>query len=110
MVSRGERSHLVTESSLRIIRRIHGLKVQFGDEEHSGGISHEAAMPMPTPIRAARLDAEISFDGIGYLLCYSEQGGSHCGDFWFESLGEAEATASEIFGVNVIPWDTVTAG
>ena len=84
---------------LDVVKRISGLRWQFGGEEYSGWLPPGAAVPLPTPIHDVLLDIEIQFDGHSYFLCYSARDGSTSGDTWHQSLADAERSAEEQLGI-----------
>jgi hypothetical protein len=87
-----------------VVKRVSGMSFRLGGEEHSGWLPPGAAVPLPAPIHNVLMDIEIQSDGHGYLLCYSSQDGSMCGDTWHETLADAEQTAEEQFGVTAEQW------
>lgn len=89
---------------MKSIKRVTGLAVQFGGEEHSGWLPPGAAKPLPTPIVNAVLDVEIVFDGFGFLLCWRSRDGFYANDTWHETLAEAERCATERFGIECQDW------
>ena len=92
---------------LEIVKRVTGLPVQFGGEQHTGWLPAGAAIPLPTPVVDVLLDLEIQSDGDGYLLCYSSQDGTVHGDTWHQSVVEAENAAANDFGVQRSQWEPV---
>jgi hypothetical protein len=90
-----------------VVKRIVGFPCRFGGEQHTGWLPAGAAVPLPTPVRDVLLDIEIEFDGYGYLLCYHSQDGTVHGDTWHQSLGDAEQSAAECFGVESRQWQPV---
>jgi hypothetical protein len=89
---------------MSVAKRVLGLPVRIGGEQHSGWLPVRAAQPLPTPIRDVLMDIEIEFDGYGYLLCYQSRDGSVYGDTWHETLAEAEQTAANSLGVQPSHW------
>ena len=87
-----------------VVKRVVGLPIRIGGEEHTGWLPPGAATPLPTPIRDVVLDIEIQYDGDGYLLCYEAREGGFSGDTWHESLEDAELAAAESFGVQPSQW------
>ena len=87
-----------------VVKRIVGLPVRFGGEEHTGWLPKGAAKPLPTPFRDVLLDIEIQKDQSGFLLCYSSRDGSISGDTWHESLVQAEQAATTYFDVRPSQW------
>ena len=89
---------------LKVIKRIIGVPVQIGGEQHTGWLPVGAATPLPTPVRNVIFDIEIQHDGHGFLLCYSARDGSAYGDTWHESIAEAEQAAFDYFGTQPSQW------
>jgi hypothetical protein len=89
---------------MTVIKFIKGQPVRIGGEQHTGWLPPGAAVPLPTPTRDIRLDVEIQFDGCGYLLCFSSTDGTVFGDRWHESEADAEAAATEYFGIAPSEW------
>ena len=88
-----------------VVKRISGVRVQFGGEEHSGWLPPGAAKPLPTPITQHVLDFDIQGDGgNGFVLCYESQDGQVSGDNWFSTLAEAVRAASEWYGIDPSQW------
>lgn len=90
---------------LEIVKRVTGLPVQFGGEQHTGWLPAGAAVPLSTPVIDVLLDLEIQSDGDGYLLCFSSQDGTVHGDTWHQSVIEAENAAANDFGVQPSQWE-----
>jgi hypothetical protein len=90
------------------VKRIVGLQIRIGGNQHSGWLPAGAAVPLPTSVRDVVIDLEIEFDGFGYLLCYASRDGSVSGDTWHPSLNDAEQTASEHFGIQSGQWEDAT--
>lgn len=86
------------------IKRIVGLPVRIGGEQHTGWLPAGAARPLPTPARDVLIDIEIQFDGHGYLLCYQSRDGDVYGDTWHQTLTEAEEVAAECFRLTPSQW------
>ncbi|WP_169972917.1 hypothetical protein [Tautonia rosea] len=86
------------------VKRVVGLLVRIGGEQHTGWLPAGAAIPLPTPIRDVLIDIEVQFDGHGYLLCYQSRDGDVYGDTWHGTLSEAEQVAAECFGVEPSQW------
>ena len=89
---------------MSIVKRVVGLPLQFGGEEHEGWLPPGAARPLPTQVRHVVLDIEIEFDGHGYLLCWMSRDHSVVGDTWHQSLADAEKAATKNFGVQPLQW------
>jgi hypothetical protein len=90
-----------------VVKRVVGLPVRFGGEEHSGWLPPGAAWPRPTPIRDLLADVEIESDGTCFFLCYRSQDGSVSGDTWHQTIEDAERAAEECFGVQPSQWRDV---
>ena len=44
---------------MAVIKRLIGVPIRFGGEEHSGWLPANAAMPPPTPVEDVLVDFEI---------------------------------------------------
>ena len=89
---------------MHTVKKVTGLPVRFGGEEHSGWLPAGAAVPLRTPVRDVLLDIEIQSDGSGCLLCHSSQDGTIQGDTWHATVADAEQAANEDFGVQPSQW------
>ena len=52
---------------LVIVKRVTGVPVRFGGEEHRGWLPAGAAVPLPTPVRDVLLDIEIPDPTVFYV-------------------------------------------
>jgi hypothetical protein len=84
---------------MAVIKRLLGVPVRFGGEEHFGWLPANAATPRPTPVEVALVDFEVSEVKGGYILEWSSRNTSHHGDSWHETLEDALEQASAEFGV-----------
>ncbi len=82
-----------------MIRRLLGVPVRFGGEEHTGWLPANAAVPPPTPAEDALVDFEVGEVEGGYLLRWFSRNTGHHGDSWHETLEDALQQASSEFGV-----------
>lgn len=92
-----------------IIKKIHGIEIQFGGEEHTGWYPIGAAKPIPQPIRIIKMNFEIhQEDGDSYFLNYydAENDGRYNGDSWHTTLEEALEQAKCGFGVDPEYWES----
>ena len=94
-------------SDNRVIKRVVGLAIRLGGQQHSGWLPPGAANPLPTPARDVLIDLEIEFDGSGYLLICQAQDGSFCWDTWCESMEKAEMQAAEEYGIQPSQWEAM---
>jgi hypothetical protein len=91
--------------TVSVIKHIGGISYTSGGVAHSGWLPPGAVAPLPTPILHHTLDLAIEHEGNGYLLIFtSREDPSFGNDYWFERLSDAEATASEMFGVAPAQW------
>jgi hypothetical protein len=94
--------------SLQMLRRKRGWRISLGGQRHGGWLPEGAAEPLPVPAREVVLDLSIEYDGSGYLLVYSSDDGAVSGDFWLDTLSDAEAAAADLFGISALDWQTAT--
>jgi hypothetical protein len=87
-----------------VIKRLSGVPVRFGGEEHSGWLPANAVTPLPTPVEEAVVDFEISAVEGGYILQWYSRNTSHCGDLWHETLEDAVEQASIDWGIRPEEW------
>lgn len=87
-----------------VVRKVRGILLRIGGQQHSGWLPAEAAIPLPTPSREVMVDIEIEFDGVGYLLLCRSQDGLICWDTWHLSLEDAESQAARDYGVHAHQW------
>ena len=90
-----------------MIKRLMGVPVRFGGEEHSGWLPANAATPRPTPVEDALVDFEINEVEGGYILEWFSRNTSHKGDSRHETLEDALEQASTQFGVRPEAWHSV---
>ncbi len=89
-----------------LLKRISGLRWQYGGEQPSGWLPAGAAPPPPTPIVRATLDLEVHTEGDGFLLTYrAREDEALRNDWWFKSLAEAEDFAEGRFDVRPERWE-----
>jgi hypothetical protein len=92
---------------MTVIKRIVGLRVMIGGEQHSGWLPENACTPLPIPTREVAFDIEIQSDGAGYVLSYASADGDLIGDNWYERYEDAMTAAAEYFGVRDDAWQIV---
>ena len=92
---------------MAILKRVLGLTIRFGGEEHSGWLPAGAAKPLPTPIEDVLMDVEIDSDPSGCFLCWTSRDGMRCGDTWHQTLAEAEAAGYRYFGIEQDQWASI---
>jgi hypothetical protein len=92
------------------IKRLVGVAVRFGGEEHSGWLPANAATPRPTPVEDALVDFEVHEVEGSYILAWFSRNTSHHGDSWHETLEDALEQASTEFGVRPEEWHSVRRG
>ena len=90
-----------------VIKRILGVLVRFGGEEHSGWLPANAATPPPTPVEEALVDFEIDEMEGGYILEWCSRNTSHHGESWYETLEDALEQANAAFDVRPEEWRSV---
>lgn len=95
---------------MAVIKRLMGVPIRFGGEEHSGWLPANAAMPLPTPVEDVLVDFEIDELEVGYILAWFSRNTSHHGDSWHETLEDALEQASTEFGVMPEEWQSVRLG
>ena len=95
---------------MAVIKRLMGVAVRFGGEEHSGWLPANAATPQPTPVEDALVDFEIGEVEGGYILEWFSRNTSHHGDSWHETLEDALEQARTEFGVRPEEWCSVRCG
>ena len=95
---------------MAVIKRLMGVAIRFGGEEHSGWLPAYAATPPPTPVEDALVDFEIGELEVGYILAWFARNTSHHGDSWHETLEDALEQASTEFGVMPEEWQSVRLG
>jgi hypothetical protein len=95
---------------MAVIKRLIGVPIRFGGEEHSGWLPANAAMPLPTPVEDLLVDFEIDELEVGYILAWYSRNSSHHGDSWHETLEDALEQASTEFGVRPEEWQSVRLG
>lgn len=93
-----------------VIKRLSGVPILFGGEEHSGWLPADAVTPPPTPVEKAMVDFEISAAGGGYLLEWHSQNTNHRGDLWFETLEDAMVQAKIDWGIPPDRWQSAERG
>jgi len=89
---------------MSVVKRISGLQVKIGGEQHTGWLPAGTAEPLPMPVRLLTMDIEIIDEGSGYLLCYAAREERVYGDTWHATLADAEQAAAEEFGVEASQW------
>jgi hypothetical protein len=88
---------------MAVIKRLMGVAIRFGGEEHSGWLPVYAATP---PL----VDFEIGEVEGGYILEWFSRNTSHHGDSWHETLEDALEQARTVFGVRPEEWCSVRCG
>ena len=89
---------------MAVIKRLLGVPVRFGGEEHSGWLPANAATPRPTPVEEALVDFEVHEVEGGYILEWYSRNTSHHGDSWHETLDDVLEQARTEFGVRPEEW------
>lgn len=90
---------------MKVVRKLRGMTVEFGGEEHSGWLPAGAAQPLPTPVEVAVVDFEILSDGSGsYIFEYHSRNTNHRGDTWPQTLEDALGQARKAFGIEPEEW------
>ena len=89
------------------VKRLVGLRVRFGGEEHSGWLPAGAARPKPTTADEVTLTLEISTSDSGFILEWWNEENRHVGDTWHESEREAMRQAELLFGATPAQWEIV---
>jgi len=95
---------------MMVLRRLSGVPVRFGGEEHSGWLPVNAATPPPTPAEEALVDFEIAEVRGGYVLEWFSRDTAHHGDSWHQSLEDALDQARADFGIGPEEWRVVEFG